>query len=786
MFKSLRRFIFLIIIIGLSLLAIKAANIYRINAYPLSGHLINSAIKGEVVIIRDQHGVTHITTKKCDQDAIYALGFAQAEDRIWQMDILRRTAEGSLSEILGPKALAADKFMRTLGFAQRSQASYQHFDQRTKTFLKAYSAGVNAYLARQHLPIPFKLLSYQPKPWQPVDSLVIARLMSLNLNGQWRLKLIYATLAKQFSPEQLKQLFPAYPSKAPTILNQQDLQQSGLIGQQALSQQSPAALNLKRETTYMPDGLNKQSGLGSNSWVISGKLSQTGKPILANDPHLGLQQPALWYLIELHGPHLHVIGASIPGLPAVIIGHNNTIAWGLTNVEPDAQEIYIETKDAPIKRQHEKIQIKNQAPLDFVVKTINGRPVLNGALNDLAATPLLSLKWTGLGRKDTTMQSFIKLDYASNWLSFKTALGDFIAPAQHLVYADTNGNIGYYLAGKIPQRNGWYSLGPVVDNAKHQWQGFIPFAKLPHVYNPQKGYIVTANNKAAGQHYPWPITHYRTREAYRAERITDQVKHLIPLNMAKNQQLQNDVKSYLWRDLKKRLLKTKALDKNSRHALKILTNWNGDMDRQQIAPTIFAYWYRQFIQLLLPKTLDNFDMDHGQFIDAQLQHPTLFCQQTFCKTSQAFLSHTLQKAMQELVKNRGENAKQWRWGILHQAQFYDSILSKQALLRPFFGEQIASSGGRNTVNVGYYNLQQFKHTKGAAYRQIIDLNDLNKSVFINAPGQSENYFSQHHHDLLYAWQQGHYIAMSNTLKSMGRSQILILHPPNGEKHASKN
>lgn len=737
MLKKIFLFLFFIFILLLSIIAY----FYFATHNPRPTSLLNNTVS----IRWDQYGVPHILAKNKDEDAFFALGYVHAHDRFWQMEFQRRVASGTLSEIFGSKTLDKDKFLRTFGFYRATQQSWNYLDARTKSIVQSYTAGVNAFLQTQHLPLEFLFLRYKPAPWTIIDSLCWEKMMAFDLQNQWENKIENYSLLQTLGEQHYREMVPPYPTWAPTVLSSADLTQSHLTQIDIPgTPENLQALHVATETLREELGLQSFAGKGSNAWVISGKISASGKPLLANDPHLSLQAPAVWYLAELQGPSIHLNGASIPGLPSIIIGHNDHIAWGVTNINPDTQDLYIEPKNIALSIRHETIKIKNEQPFDLPVYESMHGPIISTVSPKLKNFPLVALKWTALFPNDTTIQSLLGINYAKNWQEFTNALQYFVVPSQNFVYADTEGNIGYSASGLIPIRLGWTGEFPVMAAQQHEWAGFIPYDKLPQVYNPPEGFIVTANNAITSSAYPYALTFRWSDPGLRAKRITELLQNktnITPQDFAK---IQNDTYSTLWELLKPILLNTSPLDDASRKALSLLQQWQNDTQLDDKGATVFAAWYQSLMQMPTHAASFIHDWDEPIFIQQQLQTNGFFCQPD-CKK---YLSETLQTA-----------AKQTQaWGKLHQASFTELGLGVAKTIGWIWNRKIATPGGLFTVNVGTYD-QHFIQYKGASYRQIIDLSNLTQSQYVQTLGQSSNPFDSHYADLLLKWRNGEYINM---------------------------
>ncbi len=753
-----RKLIFMFFIIIISI----AGYITYRSTITTKGRLFFSDLQGSVSIYRDKNGIPHINANH-DEDAFFALGYVHAQDRFWQMEFQRRVASGTLSELFGKKTIKIDKYLRTYGFYHAAELAWPAFDDRTKAFIKSYTKGVNAYIKQGNFSIEVQLLHYKPQPWTVIDSIAWQKMMCWNLqNHSWDDKITYALAQLNFGNHAIEKYFPDYPSNAPLILANQ---------KNSLPFKQKPLIKMASADDKLRDQLNLSSSvaLGSNGWVVAGSKTISGKPYLANDVHLSLTAPNLWYLVEIRTPSFHVTGASIPGLPAIAIGHNDNIAWGVTSGYNDAAELYILNKNDTVTYHNELIKVRGNASINLRVYESKYGPIINQVtpgfhlLKDKMPNQI-ALKWPALFPGDTTVQSFIKINYAKNWQEFTTALKDFITPTQNFMYADTNGNIGYYYPGLLPIR-GWKSLTPVPTQQQYQWKGYIPFERLPHVYNPAIGYIATANNKVTSDDYSlsinarWPIT------PYRVDRIIQLIQQKPKLSMNDIAAIQADVKSNFWLQLKPYLLKVKPLDKNSQLAINILQKWSGDMVMNSAAPTIFSYWISIFTDDV-PKILRQ----QGKTIE-----PLYLLHELQNNISPKALQISLALAMETLIKEQGNNLSNWQWGKLHQAEFVANGFGKITLIKSIWNRSIKSSGGNYTVNVGGYDPDSFKQTKGATYRQIIDLSNFDQSLYIIPMGQSGNPFSHHYTDLLNKWRDGKYIMIQSTAACVyGQKNCLIL------------
>ena len=459
-----------------------------------SGEVTLSGLNAPVEVVRDANAVPHIYAASAE-DAYFALGFVHAQDRLWQMDFQRRVGAARLSEVVGEGALSTDRFLRTLGVYRAAERTFDNLNAQTQGALLAYSAGVNSFLENRRGPLPpeFLILGYEPEAWQPADSLVWLKMLSWDLSSNWDDELMRARLLTHLTNEQVATLYPPYPGDAPIVLP--DFR--------ALYEDLPLAELWEGSPKPLPPGT------GSNNWVLSGKKSVTGSPLLANDPHLQLQAPSLWYFAHLSAPGLEVTGATLPGLPIAVLGRTDRVAWGFTNTGPDTQDLFIErlvegnpnAYETPngteeFFRRSEIIKVKGGDDVLLEVRESRHGPVIsntNVAASRIAANAseggerdhVLTFAWPTLRDDDLSMQAGLALNRARNWTEFRNALRDFHSPQQNIVYADVEGNIGLIAPARVPIRTSGDGLVPVPGwTGEYDWTGFIPFDDLPQTFNP--------------------------------------------------------------------------------------------------------------------------------------------------------------------------------------------------------------------------------------------------------------------------------------------------------------
>jgi penicillin amidase len=746
------------------------------------GEVRLAGLAAPVEVMRDRYGIPHIFAASLE-DASFALGYAHAQDRLWQMEMSRRIAAGRLAEILGAGALETDRFLRTLGVRRAAEANLRQLDAVTRKLLDAYAAGVNAFLATDPvLPPEFWLTGARPEPWSPVDSVGWVKMMAWDLGGNWRSELLRMHLAKTLPMARINQFLPPYPGEqAPVLPDLKELYET--LGRDAVQ--------LAR---FAPDN----EGLGSNNWVVSGERSASGKPLLANDPHLGLTAPPVWYFAHLSAPGMNVIGATLPGVPGVTLGRNERIAWGFTNTGPDVQDLYIEKLDAsggylapdgPRQFQiiEETIKVKGAEPEKLHVRISRHGPVISdvvrSAKDDAPRGHVIAFAWTALAEDDRTVQSALGMARARDWNGFLAAARDFESPQQNMVYADVDGNIGFVAAGRVPIRkpaNDLKGMAPAPGwLAKYDWDGYIPFEQLPRSFNPLSGAVVTANHRITPPGYA-PFISSEWQPPYRADRI-QQLLDATPKHTVESfAKIQADVLSLAMRELLPKLLATRPRSEEARQVIALLSKWDGTIAADRAEPLIAWAWWRELARALYADEL-------GEAFNANWQSRAVFTrgvlsgdadQARWCddvrtpavETCEEILAVSLEAALADLHKRYGGDAASWRWGAAHPALHEHRPFGRQPLLAKVFDIRVPSPGDSYTVDVGRNNLndeaQPFANRHAPSLRAIYDLSDLEKSLYIHSGGQSGNIFSPHYAAFTEAWAKNEYIPMRMDRKTL--------------------
>jgi penicillin amidase len=714
------------------------------------GELRLAGLESAVEVEREPSGVAHVRAAS-ERDLFFALGAVHAQDRLWQMEFQRRAGAGRLSEVLGEATLEEDRFLRTWGFYRAAGSAYESLGPDGKLAVDSYVEGINAYLdSDPPLPVEFTLLGYEPEPWRPADVLVWAKMMSLDLSTNWDSELQrYRLLAAGMSEERMEELIPPYPEDATTILGSEELPEV-------------AAADGELAGALLAAGGSLPSGLeASNNWVVSGERTASGEPLLANDPHLGLGAPSLWYLAHLESPTLEAVGATLPGLPAVVIGHNREIAWGVTNVGADVQDLYVleeagegyrhDGEARPYEVREEVIEVAGGEPVTLEVRETVYGPVISDIEEGVPGARPLALRWTSLEPEDRTLEAFLGLNRARDWEEFNRALEDYVAPSQNFVYADRAGNIGYVASGLLPVRaEGHTGLVPVPGTGGLDWEGYIPEDERPRTFNPEAGYVVTANNKVTPEDYPYDIS-FEWAEPYRADRITEMIEARDELTAEDMVEIQQDYTSLLFRDF---LPFLERLEPDSEEAARWrdrLLEWDGVATPNSREAAAFAAFYAELTRLPAAEVGEE-HWDEPRYLLNALEEGDPNCEPATAEGCLRFASGALDRALERFGGDVPE------WGEVHRATFTHSVLTNTPLAR-LSDREVAFGGDRSTPNVGPYDFEDFSMGNGPGYRQVVDLADLDASLYVHAPGQSGNLLSGNYADLLETWQTGEYLPM---------------------------
>ncbi|MCY7375231.1 MAG: penicillin acylase family protein [Pyrinomonadaceae bacterium] len=733
-----------------------------------------AGLADSVTVRRDERGIPYIEAKT-EADLYFAQGYVTASDRLWQMDLLRRVARGETAEIFGKVTLEEDKRWRKFNFAGVAVENVKNLQPATRSILENYTRGVNAYLATlddQTLPVEFRILQYKPREWKMEDSLVVSKIFDDGLSNTWRMDLMKASLMDLPKEKLARVLDPQSPLDVLLVGKDSEKSKSqtanlGVETQDSeLSPQFEIALAKAeevRKSSLSRIGFYAEDLAASNNWVISGKRTIDGKPLLANDPHLPPTQPPIWYLVNLSAPNLKVAGVSTAGLPGVIIGHNENIAWGMTNVGPDVQDMYLETFDAggkvktpkgyespTIRREEIKVRKNALAPdtTTEILEVVNTR---HGVVFFEDAGKKYSLKWTAFDAKNDSLTMVSLLAKAKNWTDFRGALKSWGGAMQNFVYADTQGNIGWTAAGRVPIRKTGDGSLPYDGAADAgDWTGFVPFEELPSLYNPPENFIMTANQRTVGQSYKYQNVIARAHTVARAKRLQDLLNSKPKVSIDDVRDFQFDTFSVINSRFAKEVVNQKGA---SDETLKLLTDWDGRMNHESKAALVADAMRSAFRTKILAGTFGAeraktvFLPYDGAFFDRLIaEKPSEWLPKDFA--SYADLLKTCETEAKEfIVKQIGADETKWTWGSRAKVNFPHPLavapligLQFQIAPRP----QNGSGGAGATPNVGASVSMRFIATPG----------DWDATRHVIPTGESGDPQSPHWKDQLESWYSG--------------------------------
>lgn len=715
-------------------------------------------LSDSVIVDRDEYGIPHIEADNI-YDGVFAQGFVEAQDRLWQMEYRRRFANGNLAEILGEDAVGIDTTFRTLGINRAAQIAYDNLAADSKAVVDAYAKGVNAYLANTtDLPPELAGLDYQPQEWLPTDTMAIAQLQNYLVGTTNGGELTRVELLTQgITPERIDELFPNDGEGETTILKTEDIEQ------QEFAVEAPNAETITQTSELETQLLNDLIDLfptieASNNWVVSGDRTTTGKPFVAFDPHLNLENPSFWYQTEIDTPELGVIGASLPGIPGIQNGYNQNIAWGQTATQADTEDFYLlqETEDGTgyiyqgevndYKIREETIEVKDGETVTLEVK----ESVYGALVSDVFGIEQpVANQAVGLEPVNGLVEAFFGISQASNWEEFTSSLETLTNPIANFVYADVEGNIGYIAPGNYPIRQpGHTGEYPVLGTGEFDWQGFIPFEDVPQLYNPESGYIVTANNRITPDNYPYAING-RFAPSYRAERITELIEGKDKLSIEDMQEIQLDTFSIPYRDFQPLIEQLEPTSERVEQWQQRLLDWDGNVLADSQEASVFEAWYVELTRI------------PGEETGRESWNVPRYLQQAVTPQQAA-------TALDASLKRLGTEIPVW--GDIHSATF-EPLVPELNTTEPL---QVPLGGDRYTVNVSPNGSTDFNTSFGASYRQIIDFSDLNNSLYVNPPGQDSDPTSSNYSNQLELWQQGEYLPM--TTDDYDVAERLLLQP----------
>ncbi len=793
----------------------------------LDGKLQVSGLTAPVTVIRDGHGLPTIEAANLN-DLFFAQGFVTAQDRLWQMDVMRRFGSGELAEILGDDLLKHDREQRILGLRAAARKAAEAASEPDRTYFSDYARGVNAYIEshRDRLPIEFRILRYSPRPWTPEDSLVIAVQMVNDLNHYHYLEALEREkILAKLGPDLTADLYvnSSWHDRTPTVPRPSMEQNRGSVkdsddddddegGDPAHSVagnrrefpayasagtgQSPAPTQAMPLTASSFDS-DPRMVIGSNDWVVSGAHTVSGKPLLSDDMHLGHQMPNLWYETHLRSGNFDVAGVSLPGMPYVIVGHNARVAWGFTNVGPTVEDVYVETFNASGQYQTpdgwkqpehrvEVIHVKGKPDVNLDVVLTRHGPVITELLP--GETRPIALRWT---LYEGLRIPFFDVDSSQNWNEFNTAFSKLDAPGQNVVYADVDGNIGYHATGKVPIRaSGDGSLPENGSDNAHEWVSYIPYDKLPSVYNPPWGIIATANGRITPDDYPYSISTgweapWRTARIYR---VLESGKKFSAADMLA---LETDIYSDFDRYVADRLVYAVDHAKNpsarAKQAAEILRGWDGRMTQDSAAPLLAYRSRRELSRSLLEAKLGaapedpkqaaatlNWKTYHWGMSSVWLENVLLHQPKRWLPEAYANYDELLTAAVESVVGRleAPKDLSSWKWGPDNAVEIQHPILGQIPILKRWAGPGIQPQSGSG------YTVKAVTRTHGPSERITDDLSDLDQSTMNTVTGQGGNFLSPYYMDQWKTWYEGYTFKFPFTQPAAKKAQAhqLVLEP----------
>jgi len=757
--------IIILVIVVLVLFLVRGIATKGIPDYNAKIQLEN--LKEEVTVYRDDFAVPHIFAKN-DEDLYRATGYCMAQDRLWQFDLIRRATTGQLSEIFGEDMINADQMLRMLRIPEKSRFILEHAEEEILNTLNAFCDGVNQYIDthQNNLPPEFSILGYKPDKWLPEHSINLIGYMAWDLTMPWHIETVFQRISEKVGDDKFAKLVPDLDLQKSVVYNEIGENES-VIGTN--SPYLAASEKLK--------DLGLEIFNGSNNWAVSGEKSTSGKPLFSNDMHLGLSAPGIWYTMhQVVEGKFNVTGVAVPGQPLVVAGHNEHIAWGMTNVMVDDMDFYYETINPANPDEYlfngewrsldvrkEIIKIKGGETVERVNRFTHRGPIVTKQKKMDEEKPI-SMRWVGNEPSDE-MRSLYLMNRARNWEDYKNALKTFVSVSQNIAYADINGNIGIYCAAGVPMRDGWNGLEIVPgETDKYDWNGLVPFDELPHSYNPKSGYVSSANNRSAGDDYPYHISHWYAPQ-YRIDRIREMLTEKSLLSIDDYKRMQGDHKSKLVESMIDKinyvLASKNDLNDIEMQSAKLLEEWDGILTKESIATTIFDQFHLELIQNLF---LDELGEDlYADFTKVEytpylaidkiwIDGNSMWCDDINTEAIENLedvINQSFQDAIAELSARFGDDLENWRWGKVHELILEHPMGGVAILDKIFDFNRGPYPVGGSSHTVSPYRFERsnpYNVNYGASHRHIYDTSDWDKSLSIIPTGISGIPASKHYCD----------------------------------------
>ena len=765
----------------------------------VTGSLPLARLTGPVDVCRDEFGVPHIIAGN-EHDLMIAQGYIHAQDRLWQMDLGRHAGQGRLAELFGSRLVPIDRMFRIVGIQRTAEVLERALTEESRLRLQWYADGVNAFIAshKGRYPIEFDMLQYDPEPWSPVHSLLVARMMAWELNLGWWTDLTMGGIAERVGLQKAVEIFPSYPATVPPTVPAREWEKSLSLGSGYLKTAQEYCALFGRASTLG----------GSNAWVIANKRSSTGGALLANDTHLQLSLPSHWYEVLLRTPAYCVRGMSIPGSPGVVAGRNDSIAWGMTSLMPDEADFYVETIDTvqggrylyngmwrPLEIEEQQIQVRGDTVVPLIIRRTHHGPIISDIrtlLQRYSYPHEVSMRWTGY-ETDDPIEAFHIINEATNWAEFNEGLRHFAVPGQNFVYCDVRGNIGYRSAVRLPIRGKQSSLLPLPGwETSSEWKGFVPFDRLPALFNPPEGYIATANNKPVDDSYPYYISDLweppsrilRLREMLGSGRDRFSVEDCERLQTDKFSHFAMETLPYIFAACRDSVLGIP----DEERVFEYLRNWNFSFSRDDIATSIFQQFYVNLLRNIYRDELGD-DLFHDYVLLTNI--PVRVTAKLFqdgtsswfddvstatVETRDDIIRKSLREAILMLQDRLGKDMKTWRWGSLHTVTLRHPFGLVKPLERLFNIGPFPFDGGSTALISGEYSYNEpFGVTVGPSFRQVFDMANPREVRAVLPSGQSGQVFHPHYGDQTTLWLNGGY-RIARMDEASGRWDRLRLEP----------
>ena len=777
------------------------------------GELNVPSLNSEVKIYFDSLAVPYIIANN-DEDVAFTLGYLHARERMFSMDMIRRACEGRLSEIIGPETIPFDRMFRTVGIYKTAKMIKEKMNSDALKLLEAYSRGVNFYLDenKNKYPVEFDVLGYQPEKWKPEHSILVIRMMAWELNLGWWTDLTFTELVQKLGEEKVKEILPGYPENAPTIILA-DIKKFAQISDDFIKTDKAFRKFLRMTGTH----------LGSNNWIVNSQMSVSGKPIIANDPHLAYRAPGIWYAAVIKSPKWNAAGVTLPGVPGIVIGKNDNISWTLTNIMTDETDFYFETLDSSqtkylldgewkdLNISEDTIKVRDANGVPIVIKSTHRGPVISDIHpytfvfnKDERSYPPISMRWLGNEFSDE-MDAFLKINKAKNWTEFKSAVEQYNIPGQNFVYGDDQGNIGYVFGGALPIRpNNATTFLFDGSESKNDWIGFVPRNELPYLFNPSTNFIATANNKVI-KDFKYHITNL-WEPASRIERITELLESKDKHSVEDYMKYQSDAKSPYARQIVPYILSAfKNVDvkeKNLKESLRLLNEWssfNFEMNKYLQTPAIFLTFFDKLMKNIY---LDEMGEDlFNQYVFLAnvpyrnvlelLEKPnSAWFDNVNTKEIEArddIIRKSLTDALNELETTISKDVTDWQWGSLHTVTIKHAFSGVSWILDEVIniGPYEISGDGTTIFNTEYpfyesiekyplFRHKPFECELGPSMRFIYDFAKPDEFYLILTTGQSGNIFSDHYKDQTELFLSGKYMKFKTDEKSIEAQQNTLL------------